>query len=191
MAMLLMGQRARERDMLLLLGDEFTVEEEPVQIYLPEEAGAGDLADLVSSVLVDNDRLRDLTLELKNQKPGSDQTEKILRSLLPTLDSFERILALGRSFPKSDEVDNWLKSVETVYYRLLSTLENYELKQMNSTGQKVNLDIHEVVEYRPSADHANDTVVSERQKGYVFRGKLLRDAKVVVAFNENTGSVAS
>ncbi len=189
--MLLMGQRARERDMLLLLGDEFTVEEEPVQIYLPEEAGAGDLADLVSSVLVDNDRLRDLTLELKNQKPGSDQTEKILRSLLPTLDSFERILALGRSFPKSDEVDNWLKSVETVYYRLLSTLENYELKQMNSTGQKVNLDIHEVVEYRPSADHANDTVVSERQKGYVFRGKLLRDAKVVVAFNENTGSVAS
>jgi molecular chaperone GrpE len=173
----------------MLLGDEFIVEEPRAEVWLPEQATAADFVDLVSTVLVDNERLRDLAVELKNQQPGSDQTEKIIRSLLPTLDSFERILGLGRGFPKSDEVDNWLKSVETVYYRLLSNLENYDLKQLNCVGQKVDLDVHEVVEYRPSADHPNDTVVSERQKGYVFRGKPLRDAKVVVAFNQNTGSV--
>ena len=44
--------------------------------------------------------------------------------------------------------------------------------------------MHEVVEYRASEDHPNDVVISERQKGYVFRNKLLSDAKVVVAYNE-------
>jgi molecular chaperone GrpE len=174
--------------MLVLLGDEFVVEEKPAPVWLGDHFKTGDFAELVASVLVDNERLRDLATELRNQKPTSDQTEKIIRSLLPTLDSFERILGLARSFPKSDEVDNWLKSVETIYYRMLATLENYDLKQLNCVGQPVDLDIHEVVEYRPSADYPNDTVISERQKGYVFRGKLLRDAKVVVAYNENTGS---
>ena len=55
-------------------------------------------------------------------------------------------------------------------------------------GKKVDLNLHEVVEYRASADHPNDTVIGERQKGYVLRGKLLRDAKVVVAYNERSNN---
>ncbi len=63
-------------------------------------------------------------------------------------------------------------------------LESYGLFQLKAVGAKVDLNLHEVVEYRPSTDHMNEIVISERQKGYVFRGKLMRDAKVVVAYNE-------
>jgi molecular chaperone GrpE len=188
MAILSNRKRRQRRELLGLLGDEFLVEHKPVEVYLSLDVQREDLTDLVSGVLLDNERLRDLTEELKSRKSGGDEMEKVIRAILPTLDSFERILSLARGFAKSDEVDNWLKSVETIYYRMLATLENYDLKQLNCVGQKVNLDIHEVVEYRPSLEFPNDTVISERQKGYVFRGKLLRDAKVVVVFNEKTGS---
>jgi molecular chaperone GrpE len=188
MAILSNRKRRQRRELLGLLGDEFLVEHKPVEVYLSLDVQREDLTDLVSGVLLDNERLRDLTEELKSRKSGGDDMEKVIRAILPTLDSFERILSLARGFAKSDEVDNWLKSVETIYYRMLATLENYDLKQLNCVGQKVNLDIHEVVEYRPSLEFPNDTVISERQKGYVFRGKLLRDAKVVVVFNEKTGS---
>ena len=40
------------------------------------------------------------------------------------------------------------------------------------------------ITYGESEEYPNDVVISERQKGYVFRSKLLRDAKVVVAYND-------
>src|SRR5690606_3110013 len=115
-----------------------------------------------------------------------EDTTRILKSLLPTLDGFDRVLHLGRSYPQNELIDNWLKSVESIYYRLLGTLENFGLYQMRVVGSKVDLNLHEVVEYRPSADHPNDVIISERQKGYILLGKLLREAKVVVAYNERS-----
>ena len=60
--------------------------------------------------------------------------EKFIKSLLPTLDSFDRVLSLAREYPKSDEIDNWLKSVESISFRLLSMLEGYGLYQLKTDG---------------------------------------------------------
>ncbi len=167
-----------------LLADEFVVDEKPVAVYLGPGENRADLKQLVSQVLVENERLQDLTDQLKKRQAQPAELEKLLRGLLPTLDSFDRVLHLARSYPQSEEIDNWLKSVESVYFRLLAMLEGFELYQMKTVGQKVDLDLHEVVEYRKSDEHPSDIVISERQKGYAFRGKLLRDAKVVVAYND-------
>ena len=55
---------------------------------------------------------------------------------------------------------------------------------MDTIGKPVDLDRHEVVEYRRSDEYTHNTVITERQKGYVFRNKIIRDAKVVVSHNE-------
>ena len=167
-----------------LLTNEFVVDEKPAPVHFLRAENEEDLGEGLSALMIENERLQDLADELSRRNAQPQEMEKFIKTRLPTLDSFDRVLSLAREYPKSDEIDNWLKSVESISFRLLSMLEGYGLYQLKTVGAKVNLDLHEVVEYRPSVDHPNDTVISERQKGYVFRGRLLRDAKVVVAYNE-------
>ncbi|GIX45062.1 MAG: hypothetical protein KatS3mg130_1470 [Candidatus Sumerlaea sp.] len=167
-----------------LLGFNFVIDEKPVEVYMSREEGRRDLLEAVSASLLEIERLQDLTEQLKRRSAQPEELEKFMRSILPTLDAFERVLSLARTYPKSEEIDNWLKAVESIYFRLLSMLENYGLYQLKCVGKKVDLNLHEVVEYLPSTEYPDETVIAERQKGYVFRGKLLRDAKVVVAYNE-------
>lgn len=165
---------------------EFPVVATPLPAsFLPRQAGS-DVLSMAGETLRENERLHDLTHDLKQSSDKSEEAEAIIKGMLPTLDGFDRVLHLGRSYPQSDIIDNWLKSVESIYFRLLTMLENYGLFQMHVVGSKVDLNLHEVVEYRPSSNHVNDTVISERQKGYILHGKLLRDAKVVVAYNERS-----
>lgn len=155
-------------------------------VYFSEQQAGRDLLTMTKETLRENERLNVLAQTLESRGGSPKELEKIIKNLLPTLDGFDRVLHLGRSYPQNEVIDNWLKSVESIYFRLLTTLENYGLYQMRTVGSKVDLNLHEVVEYRPSADHENDTVISERQKGYILRGKLLRDAKVVVVYNERS-----
>ncbi|MBX7247069.1 MAG: nucleotide exchange factor GrpE [Candidatus Sumerlaeaceae bacterium] len=167
-----------------VLEDEFVIDEKPVQTYLTREEGQEDLTELVGKIMIENDRLQDLTEELKRKSAQPVEVEKFMKTILPTLDSFDWVLNVARGAQKSEEVDNWLKSVESIYFRLLKMLENHGLYQLKTIGKKIDLNLHEVVEYRQSDEHPNDVVIGERQKGYVFRNKLLRDAKVVAAYNE-------
>jgi molecular chaperone GrpE (heat shock protein) len=167
-----------------LMEGEFKVDQRPLPVYLSRDENAQSLKELAAHVLQENDRLQDLNAELQRRGGAGGEAEKLLRNMLPTLDSFDRVLHFARTYPKNDDIDNWLKSVESIYFRLLNLLETYGLFQLRTIGSKVDLNLHEVVEYRPSAEHEHETVISERQKGYIYRGRLLRDAKVVVAFND-------
>jgi molecular chaperone GrpE len=170
-----------------ILTREFVIDEKPVPVLLPygnKEASDADLASAIAATMKKVGQLEFEKLELLRRQRKPEELEKFIKQLLPTLDAFDRVLTMARAYPKSEEIDNWLKAVESIYFRLLRLLESYGLEQLNTVGKKVDLNIHDVVEYRPSTEHPHDTVISERQKGYMFRGKLLRDAKVVVAYND-------
>jgi hypothetical protein len=171
-----------------LFSTDFVIDEPKEEVYVSpkkdEQRGADDLISLVNEVMIENERLADLTSLLEEKSGSSEDLVRFIKSLLPFLDSLERVLFLARNHPPSEEVDNWLRTVEGIYFRILNTLERFGLKAIETVGKKVNLDVHEVVEYRPSNEYPHNTVITERQKGYIFRGKILRDAKVVVAYNE-------
>lgn len=170
-----------------LFAADFVIDEKPLPVHEPAVSGASaDLLSLTAGLMREQERLTALTEELRQRSAAPAEMEKLMRSILPTLDSFDRVLTVVRSYERSEEIDNWLKTVESIYYRMLSMLENYGLQQLHTAGATVDLNLQEVVEYRRSDDHSPDTVISERQKGYVFRGKLLREAQVVVAYNERS-----
>jgi molecular chaperone GrpE (heat shock protein) len=54
---------------------------------------------------------------------------------------------------------------------------------INSVGKEVNLDCQDVIEYRPTTNHPHNYVIKELERGAVFRNRLIRDAKVIVAYN--------
>lgn len=114
---------------------------------------------------------------------GSDaEVRQIARSMLPSLDALDRIVEMGESSPRQDEVfRNWLDCVRALRVRLQKTMEGMGLLAISSVGTEVDLEIHDVTGVVPAGEYPANTVVRESLRGYYFRGKLLRDAKVIVA----------
>lgn len=110
------------------------------------------------------------------------ELRQLTRALLPSLDALDRIIEMGDSSRTADEAFmNWLASVRAVRIRMLKTLEGIGLTPIAAVGTEVDLEIHDVVSIVPAGQYPANTVVAEQQRGYFFKGKLLRDAKVVVA----------
>ena len=102
-----------------------------------------------------------------------------VRTLLPVLDDFER--ALKVEAPDQDGSREYVKGIELIYQRLNEALKKLGLEPIVSTGQAFDPHIHHAVEMVETEEAADHTVLDEFQRGYNFKGRLLRPAMVKVA----------
>jgi molecular chaperone GrpE len=118
--------------------------------------------------------------DLQNVRRRSEQerlrlpqigSEKILSSLLPSLDHLE--LALQNMPEKKDD---WAKGVESIFSSLLSALESEGLEKIDTSGVPVDPEKHEVLSVDENAKPGE--VGEVFQAGYMFKGNVLRAAKV-------------
>ncbi len=99
----------------------------------------------------------------------------LVKQLLPVLDDFERAV-------KVETADtNYARGVELIYQRFADTMKRMGLEPVEAVGRKFDPNIHEAVQREQTEDAEDQTVLQELQKGYNFRGKLLRPAWVKVA----------
>ncbi|MCU1238026.1 MAG: GrpE protein [Candidatus Solibacter sp.] len=98
-----------------------------------------------------------------------------VREILPIVDDFERAL-------KVETADrDYAKGVELIYQRMLDTLRKMGLEPIETAGKSFDPNLHQAVE-RVQTDEAEDqAILDEFQRGYNFKGKLLRPAMVKVA----------
>ena len=76
---------------------------------------------------------------------------------------------------------DYAKGVELIYQRLFETLKKIGLEPIAAVGREFDPNLHQAVE-RVETDEAEDqSILGEFQRGYNFRGKLLRPAMVRVA----------
>lgn len=99
----------------------------------------------------------------------------LVRDILPILDDFERAL-------KIETADrDYAKGIELIYQRMFETLKKLGLEPIESKGAKFDPNLHQAVE-RVHTEEAEDMMIlDEFQRGYNFRGKLLRPSMVKVA----------
>jgi molecular chaperone GrpE len=140
---------------------------------------SSDLVSTVSQYLKANHKEPQTVYRLQHQK--IDNSEELVVSLLPILDSFENLITLSSQFSDNDVLRNWMTSMEGIYKRLRKILFKEGLQAIDSVGTLVDFSLHEVVEYRHTPDGIANLIIEERQKGYTYKGKLIREAKVVVA----------
>jgi molecular chaperone GrpE len=98
-----------------------------------------------------------------------------VRTLLPVLDDFERALKVegaGKEYGRG---------MELIFQRLFDTLKKLGLEPIDSQGQPFDPHIHHAVDKQETEEIASDTVLEEYQRGYNFKGQLLRPAMVKVA----------
>jgi molecular chaperone GrpE len=97
------------------------------------------------------------------------------RSLLPVLDDFERAL-------QTETADkNYARGMELIHQRLKETVEKMGVEALDSVGKRFDPHVHHAIEMTPNSDVPDHTVLAEYQRGYSFRGRLLRPAMVKVA----------
>jgi molecular chaperone GrpE len=155
-------------------------EAEPSEAEVIERLNA-QVADLTSTVLrlrADFDNLRKRA-DRERSDAFEYATMETLRSLLPIADDFER--ALGAAPPLEGPAAEYAAGVQLIYQRLLDVLKKLGLEPIGATGKPFDPNLHHAVQKEPCDDCEHDTVIEEYQRGYNFRGKLLRAAMVKVA----------
>jgi molecular chaperone GrpE len=131
-----------------------------------------------------NDRLLRLRAEFDNYRRREEQTRSdylkfagmdSVREILPIVDDFERAL-------KVETADrDYARGVELIYQRMLDSLKKMGLEPIETEGRTFDPNLHQAVE-RVQTDEAEDqSILGEFQRGYNFKGKLLRPAMVRVA----------
>ena len=103
--------------------------------------------------------------------------EKILKELLPIIDTFEFALEAA-DHSKSDD---FVSGVRMVYTQVLQTLKRFGLEPFDSLGEEFDPNIHQAVSHQDSDEYAPNHVVMVAQRGYFFHERLLRPALVTVA----------
>lgn len=99
----------------------------------------------------------------------------LVRDILPILDDFERAL-------KVETADrSYAKGIELIYQRLFDTLRKLGLEPIDTAGKQFDPNLHQAVERVHSEEDPDQAILGEFQKGYNFKGKLLRPAMVRVA----------
>ncbi len=133
------------------------------------------------------DRMLRLAAEFENYKKRMQREretmmkyaeENILKELLPTIDNLERAIEQGQ---KSEDAAALLEGVEMTYSGLLSALEKFGLKPISGVGEQFDPNFHEALAMEPSDEVPANVILQEYQKGYIFKDRLIRAAKVVVS----------
>ena len=104
--------------------------------------------------------------------------EELAKEMLRTIDSLELALDHAREDNQSESIT---EGIEIILKQLLQSLDRFGVKGFNAVGERFDPTRHEAVLQVESAEHEPDTVVSEAQKGYFLRDRLLRPALVTVS----------
>ena len=154
-----------------------TVEGQLAAVSAERDRLAAEKADL-------SDRLLRARAEFDNARRRSERERSdflqfaamdLVREILPVLDDFERAL-------KVETADrDYAKGIELIYQRLFETLKKLGLEPIETEGKKFDPNQHEAVQRVQTEEAEDQAILGELQRGYNFRGKLLRPAWVRVA----------
>ncbi len=145
------------------------------------------LAEAVAKQQEAEERMLRIAAEFENYKKRKAREcetiinfaeENLIKELLPAIDNLERAMALENGSGASGAL---LEGVELTYKGLMAALEKIGLTKIESVGKPFDPNLHNALAMEASAEIPAQSIVLEFEKGYRFRDKLIRAAKVVVS----------
>ena len=114
----------------------------------------------------------------ERQEAGSRAQADLVQGLVEVLDDIMRFAHLDPSTVDSATV---VQGVAMVERKVMKTLSGHGLEIIDPTGRPFDPAFHEAVGTEPAATSDEDHLVARvYQQGFLFRGQLLRPARVVV-----------
>lgn len=133
------------------------------------------------------DRLARLQAEFDNARKRAVREQQefrefaaadVIKSILPTLDSFERALKAS-----SGDARDFRSGIELIYRQLQDALQKAGVQPIVAVGLPFDPRVHEAIEMVDTTEVPDHQVLDELQRGYKYKDRLLRPAMVRVARN--------
>lgn len=104
----------------------------------------------------------------------------VLVRLLSIVDDFDRALSEHYNRERTPELDQWLKGFELIGKELYKCLQDMQVTEIKDT---IYFDptLHEAIVQVEDAQRSSGEIVDVIQKGFMFKDRVLRPAKVTVA----------
>lgn len=101
--------------------------------------------------------------------------KEIIENMLPVVDNFERGLA------QAPEGDSFAEGMQMIYKQLMTTLEGLGVEVIEAVGKEFDPDFHNAVMHVEDEEAGENIIVEEFQKGYTYKGFVVRHSMVKVA----------
>lgn len=150
-------------------------------------------AELEAKVKELQDKLLRKAAEFENYKRRTENdqlnllsyaAESFITKILPVVDDFERSL---NHIKDTDSAEAIKEGIKLVYDKLTKILDDQGVKKIDSVGKPFDVDFHDALMQVKNDDVPPHTVVEEIEKGYMYRDKVIRHAKVIVS--EDAGNL--
>lgn len=102
----------------------------------------------------------------------------VIEAFLPCLDTFKEA-------KKTIHDETVLEGIDMIESKLRDTLQTLGVTKMDAIGQKYDPHYHNVIAVMQNEKQDNDIILDEYQAGYMYNGKVLRYAKVIVNKKED------
>jgi molecular chaperone GrpE len=155
--------------------------------YLSGEDRASPVRSLESGALVLIAKIEDLESELETTKKKSlSEHRKVLRDILDVVDSLESIIAVLQQRVSDGETNlkKIVNNFRSVKIRTEQVLTAAGVRPIETPDERANPGTHTILETRNRPDLEDYTILEEIQKGYVWNGQILREAKVIVGMKQ-------
>ncbi|MBP5295143.1 MAG: nucleotide exchange factor GrpE [Lachnospiraceae bacterium] len=159
---------------------EGTVEDQPKEEEKPEaderDAKIEELNGRYLRLMAEFDNYRKRT-DKEKASQFQDGEAKVLTNILNVVDSFERGM---QSVPEEKRDDPVFQGMDKIYKQLMKTLTDLGVEPINAEGKPFDLTLHNAVMQVENDELEENTVAAELQKGYTFKGTVLRHSMVSV-----------
>lgn len=162
------------------MGDDFEGDIEKQLADAQKEVA--DLRDRMLRAAAENENFKK-RVERERQLSLKYAGEIIFREMLPVVDNLQRAVDQGviEGAPAEQNLAALLEGVQLTLKSLIATLEKFEVKMIDSVGKPFDPQHQEALTMAESDSVPANHVVTEFEKGYNYKDKLLRAAKVVVS----------
>ncbi len=107
-------------------------------------------------------------------------SERFAKDLLTPIDTLEMALNSAKANVEAVELLSKLKEgIELTIKNFITTFEKHNITRVQTDGQ-FDPNVHDAVMQVDSAEHEDGAIVSELQKGYLIKDRLLRPAMVSI-----------
>jgi len=143
----------------------------------PKDVQIEELKDRLARQMAEFDNFRKRT-EKEKSAMYEVGARDIIEKMLPVLDNFERGLA---SVPEDQKNASFAEGMEMIYKQFVKTLEDAGVEAIEALGQQFDPNLHNAVLHVEDDSCGENEISQELQKGYKYRGAVVRHSMVQVA----------
>ncbi len=135
-----------------------------------------ELTDQVKRQMAEFENFRKRTEKEKSQMYEIG-AKSIVEKILPVVDNFERGLA---AVPEELQDNAFVDGMDKIYKQMMTVFEEMDVKPIEAVGKEFDPEFHNAVMQVESEEYESGVVAQELQKGYTYRGAVVRHSMVAV-----------